>query len=63
MKIMDPKANLEEQVQLAHRLLRQAEEVDLQYNPLPVSTKDATRLAELVLSFEEWRRENESPSS
>jgi hypothetical protein len=45
---MDPNANLEEQRQLAERMLRD------RYHGRSVDRDDAERLAELVLALDEW---------
>lgn len=44
---MDPDANLEEQLELANRLVDLVDEVH-------TSTVDVVRLAELVLAMDEW---------
>lgn len=50
---MDPRANIEEQRQLAREILEDED------NDKPVSQVSAVRLADLVLALDKWREYND----
>ncbi len=50
---MDPKANLQEQLDIAKRLVAVADKAE--YEPV-YDLDDVARLAELVLALDEWQR-------
>jgi hypothetical protein len=53
---MDPKANLEEQLALAASIMAAVDAADEETGEWELDKDDATRLAELVIALDEWRR-------